>query len=169
MTKSEIEEKINSLESELGELKLDYEKYCLEKNKKQNRWKPKKNENYWYIDIEGNITYDYWEDYDLDNYRYNTNNCFETNTLAHQKFDRMQTEIELRKYVEEHDIGIIDWNDDDQEKFILYYDSKTGEIDVDSVWTMMFPHQIYATNKKVLKDAVEVIGANRLAEYLKGD
>lgn len=46
------------------------------------KWKPKEKDSYYYIDIDGDIMHDTWDDVDEDAGRYNFGNCFRTEEEA---------------------------------------------------------------------------------------
>lgn len=46
------------------------------------RWKPKFNEKYWFVDRNGDVRYNLWTEWDSDNDKYDFGNCFLTKEEA---------------------------------------------------------------------------------------
>lgn len=87
MTKTEIENKIKELEEKQAELQkqLDELKQIKVEETSMEWWKPKMGEEYWYINDDGDIECDVWEDSSYDEWRYLTNNIFKTEQEAEIK------------------------------------------------------------------------------------
>lgn len=134
---------------------------------KVGRRKPNISDEYWYINNQGLMADGGWYDCRIDNYRYYTDNCFLTEEAAEQKLRVIQTEIELRKYAEEHNEDVIDWKDGKQYKWSLYYDFISNCIDFGGTPIFFTPNQIYFTSEEIARAAVNEIGEERVAEYLK--
>lgn len=134
---------------------------------KVGRWKPKYSDEYWFVDSRGCVSIDGWSNSGIDNYKYYTNNCFPTEKAAEQKLRVIQTEIELRKYAEEHNEGIIDWKDGEQYRWRLYYSFYTDYISCNGYSSEYTPNQIYFTSEEIARAAVNEIGEERVIEYLR--
>lgn len=134
---------------------------------KVGRQKPKYGDGYWYINNQGLLADGDWCDCHIDNHRYYTDNCFLAEEDVRKKLRVIQTEIELRKYAEEHNEGVIDWTNSEQYKWYLNYDFISNCIDFGVTSIFFTPYRIYFTSKIVAMDAVNEIGKERVTEYLK--
>lgn len=135
---------------------------------KEEKWKPKKGEYYWYVDLNGNVD-DYSWNYDnADNFLYNTGNCFKTKEEAQKHLDNINTEIELRELAEELNDGEeINWHNANQGKNYFYYDYYDDCIYSDKESTEKNAKTIYCLDYNFREKAIEKIGEERLKNYLK--
>ena len=126
---NDIEKKIEELKSEFL-TKLEGLKKEAEAQKEQEElkpWKPKDGEDYFYIGID--FTIDSWEnvDDDTDKRNFRIGNCFPTEARAEQVADKMRLLLRLEQL---HDMLCPDyepdWSNEDEHKFYLFYDKKTG-------------------------------------------
>lgn len=93
MNKEQLQQKIVDMEKQLAELKKELEK------KDKGIWKPKKLENYWYIDNDGKVLLDNNGEYSMDRNKINFNNHYKTKEEAaqHKKFGNI-TRTETLKF-----------------------------------------------------------------------
>lgn len=161
-----LEEKIKEIEKQLEELK----KQLTEENKKD-KYKRKRDDNYWFLNCIGEsvMAYDYYED--EDNFNYNIGNYFETEEQAENYKQKLLIEQELKDIAMELNKGEeIDWDNDIQKKYFLEYDFLSSNI-VCYKFSTFIKRQgtIYCLNENFKNVAIEKIGKERLTEYLKGE
>lgn len=143
--------------------------HLLVKEVKENkRWKPKYNEDYYFVNSFGEIDCAFWSNEDEDNYRYLTRNCYKTVEEAQRHLDNIKTYYELKDLADELNNGEeIDWKDNDQNKYFIYYDTHYEKIKQDAIWTDKQIGQIYCLDVDFDKKAIKRIGENRLIKLLK--
>lgn len=138
-------------------------------NKPKNKvWKPEENEKYYYSYSDGSIEQDTYHDSNVDTYvhedRYAIGNCFKTREEAEFAVERQKVITELKRYAMEHNEEDIDWNDDFQEKYCLYYNHTEREISIISKLIMQTA-EIYFSSKSTAQAAIKEIGKERLKKY----
>lgn len=156
----------------LKELKKKYEELGkeierLEKQKENTRWRAKNEEDYYFIDEEGEIISIYENNDIIDEYNYKTRNYFKTEKEAQRHLDYLNTYYELMDLAEELNNGEkVDWTDIDQCKYYIYYGFIKG-LKLDSAHISKDLGQIYCLDENFLIIALERIGKKRLEELFK--
>lgn len=149
----ELEERLNKLEK-----------------KDNKRWRAKFGELYYYINSKGIICDTSDERCNEDYYRYSFHNYFKTESEAQAYLDNINTYYDLMNLAEELNNGEeIDWENDSQIKYCIYYsfDFKEHRIDCNYTWKDL--GQIYCLDIKFLEKAKERIGEDRLIKLFKGE
>lgn len=126
--------------------------------------KPKNNEKYFFISGCGVINSFRWINDSTDNGCYGIGNCFKTEEEAEFALEKAKVETELRRFAEENNEYEIDWTDEDQEKWCMYYSYMDGDV----YFTNAYCHKrndIYFSSKKIGAQAVDSIGKERLKKY----
>ena len=129
--------------------------------------KPKNNEKYFFISGCGVINSFRWINDSTDNGCYGIGNCFKTEEEAEFALEKAKVETELRRFAEENNEYEIDWTDEDQEKWFMYYNCDMKKIDI-IYNTVLKTHCIYFSSKKIAKQAIDYIGEERLKKYYLG-
>lgn len=128
-------------------------------------WKPEYDEWYFYVSGYGVIGSNVWINDYTDNGYYEIGNCFKTEEEAKFALEKTKVEAELCRFAEKNNEYEIDWKDEDQEKwFIYYYSDKICPYQTYS--TMR--NDIYFSSKEIAKQAVDNIGEERLKKYYFG-
>ena len=111
-----IELEIELLEKRLKDLRV--------KAKEDIRFKPKQNENFYFIDGDGNIRHAFWDDNKFDNNSYNIGNCFETYKDAEFAKEQVNTRLNnlIIQWKLKYDRVELDWKDDIVAKYFICYD-----------------------------------------------
>lgn len=130
-------------------------------------WKPDYRRKYFYVNECGGIMNSKWYDDSIDADRYEIGNCFQTKEAADFALEKLKVEAELRRFAEENNEYEIDWEDDDQEKWFMYYNCDMKKIDI-IYNTVLKTHCIYFSSKKIAKQAIDYIGEERLKKYYLG-
>lgn len=134
---------------------------------KRNLWKPNYGRKYFYINDCGAIINSKWYDDVIDTYRYEIGNCFKTKEETEFALEKVKVETELRRFAEENNEHEIDWTDEDQEKWFIFYNCDTKNIDTRYDDTLR-THYIYFSSKEIAKQAIKHIGKERLKKYYFG-
>ena len=102
-----------------------------------------------------------------DTFNYTTKNYFSTRKGAAEYAEVLKIKYELIAYAEAHNDKRIDWNDEGQTKYVLYYSGyeKTLEV-VPYIMDKCAAEVIAFTSEEVAKAAVEAIGEDRVIKYM---
>lgn len=157
----------------LEELKRKYEELGkeierLENKKSYKRWRAEFNNDYYYIDEDGNINSIYENNDISDVFKYKTRNYFKTEEEAEKYRKNLKTYYELMDLAEELNVGKkVDWNNYCQIKYSISYDSDDKEIFSTSNNIVKILGQIYCLDKNFLEIAIDRIGEDRLEKLFK--
>lgn len=121
---------INSLKTELAELKIALESQ-QEQMPRFERWKPQKDEAFWYIEITGLIAEEVWDGYDSLHWAlYDAWNCFPSLAAAQKENARRQARTKLEwlserlraftPHVKNTDYYFIDYQEDNHREKRFY-------------------------------------------------
>lgn len=125
-------------------------------------WKPDYRRKYFYVNECGGIMNSKWYDDSIDADRYEIGNCFQTKEAADFALEKLKVEAELRRFAEENNEREIDWTDEGQEKWFIYFYH-------DKIWLYQtysaMRNDIYFLSKEIAKQAVDNIGEERLKKY----
>lgn len=148
-----INKRIEQLEKELEILKADVKK-------KNNVWKPKKEENYFTIEDDGRIIERININQEKTNNRLSIGNVFKTHEAAEFAVEKMRVEQELRKYAEPFD--------PDKKQWEMNYDYRNETIF--KIWTEILNTQgaFYFESEETLQKAIDEIGEDRIKKYIFG-
>ena len=161
--KAEIEEIKNEYLKQLEEIKAKIEEIEQEhesEEKTDHRWKPKKDEDFWWVDGEGSVWGGAWQNDKTDNGIFNHSDVFITEEEAYLDKERKQIRRELMKYSNGFDPNRDNWD--------IYYNYRDKTIDY---WCSTFcyhPFVIYFESKEMAEKAVEEDGSDRIKRYLFG-
>lgn len=127
--------------------------------------RPKNNEMYFYISGECEICFHRWRNDSIDNRYYEIGNCFKTKEEAEFALEKRRVEVELQHFAEENNEREIDWEDEGQNKYCMYYDIVTDEIEGSVLYCSKVAGIVYFSSTKILEQAIQVIGEERLKKY----
>ena len=157
----------------LEELKRKYEELGkeierLENKKSYKRWRAEFNNDYYYIDEEGNIN-SIFENNDIsDVFKYKTRNYFKTEEEAEKYRKNLKTYYELMDLAEELDNGEkVDWNNTNQAKYSISFDISIGILKQVNCRYYKGLGEIHCLNEKFLNIAIDRIGEERLEKLFK--
>lgn len=135
--------------------------------KEKNRWKPKKDKKYWFVNV-GKVDYFYWYNDIMDNYNYNTRNCFKTREETETHRENIETYYKLKNLAEKLNKGRkIDWNNSLQVKYYLSYNYDCKFFVLHYTYSEKTAGQIYCLDKNFKDKAIEEIGASKLIQLVK--
>lgn len=127
-------------------------------------FKPKENQNYYFITGDGLVECQDWCDDCYDDTNYELGNCFETEEQAEFALEKQKIYTELKRYALEHNECAIDWNDIDKCKWCITKDC--GKLNVHCFCRIHFLNQIYFTSEEIAQNAIKEIGEYRIKKYL---
>ena len=132
-------------------------------------WEPELDEKYYIICSDGSIDYN---NYDFDNADKNfiaIGNCFQTKDQAEFMAEKLKVIHELEKFAYENNEKEIDWNNEDQEKYIITFNHITQDCGI-ILWRVSRsnPFNVYFTSEELAKKAIETIGEDRIKKYYFG-
>ena len=135
------------------------------------RWKPKDNEQYWYITDYGTVNYTlFMSKIQNDNMRFKNYNCFPTREEAEQELEKILIRRQLEDIARRLNRGRkIDWYNQEQDKYFIRFSYWEDRIRLETCWKTKPQGVIYCLDKKFLDVALKEIGEERLREYLKGE
>lgn len=132
------------------------------------RFKPKEGDQYWYIDAQGNITWQY------------NNTLADKNRIAFYNYFRTREEAELEKEkilvrrMLENISGRLNegkemvWGRGTAQKCHIYFDCETASLELGAYLCCQSEGGVYCLSDKFLEIAKKEIGEERLIRYIKG-
>jgi hypothetical protein len=114
-------------------------------------WKPRLDDNYWWVNSAGEIYQGFWGNTGTQSYRYSVGNCYKTEEEAIFARDKQIFMTKLERDFEENTMPI-KWHDQWQEKW--YIVKIGGKVVADSFWVT----QLYGpatTNKEWLENYIK--------------
>lgn len=154
MNKQELENRIKDLESDIQASQNTIEK--LKKaivDMEEKAWKPKENETYYSIVRKKAEDFTYVDD-DFDKYALSVGNYFKTEKQAERALFEQNLRLKLRKFAEDNN-DKIDWNDETQSKYYIYFDINNKIIDVKRLFYQRDFGEIYFLSKETAEKAIE--------------
>lgn len=80
--------------------------------------------------------------------------------------ERQKVIMELKRFALEHNEKEIDWSNDDEQKYCLYFNHERNRIMIDNFDVSQFlSEQIYFTSDTIAQQAIKEIGEERLEKY----
>lgn len=152
MNRKEYKERIAKLEKELDELK----KVEIEDDEF-----PRYNENYWFVNSNGDIDGTQWCNTEIDNYRKDFLRIFRSG-------EECERYLEIQKaFKDESKKFEPNWKDTTQSKYCLYYDSYKNSVVIHLVITVQHK-TLYFKSEKVLEELIERFGEDDVKKYYFG-
>ena len=168
MTKTELEKQLAEMQEQFDKMQDELNKLKqvkIEEPKK--RWKPELNYVYYSIGSGGDIYRSYWENDEVDKWRYLTSNVFKTKEEAEEHKKKIEIQSKFKNFVKER-TEELDWGNDNQEKWFMYYSYLFENIDFDTHYITKYQGVIYASSRKILEDAIAEIGEDNIKKYVLG-
>lgn len=164
MNKQELQNEINKTKEHLANM----EKMLAECEHK--RWKPKANQNYYYVDNVGGIQITTWRDIHFDDAYYSIFNCFQTREQAEAEAEKILIRRMLEDIARRLNKGEkIDWKNSTQYKYSFYLDDKINKIDWCRECRCKVQGSVYCLDINFYNIAIQEIGEKRLKKYLRGE
>lgn len=165
MNKEQILEEINKTERHLENMKKMLEECEYE------RWEPKENETFWYVDGTGTVIYSRYLLTDADKKLFKNYNCFQTPREAEQEVEKILVRRMLEDIARRLNKGEeIDWNDKYQCKFFLMIDfNQNNNLQLFEHYCVKYQGLVYCLDRNFKDVAIQEIGEERLITYLKSE
>lgn len=134
------------------------------------RWKPKTDEIYWFVDSYLKVINDYWVNTSDQRDLYNAYNCFQTREKAEAEAEKILVRRKLEDIARRLNKGEkIDWKGAYQDKYYIYLDTEIDELIYgESIWSKD-QGTVYCLDQDFLDVAIQEIGEERLKKYLRGE
>ena len=164
MNKQQILEEIDKTKEHLASMEklLDECKY--------ERWKPKDDDIFYYVDTFCRVIKENWADVPTDRINYNRGNCFHTYEQAEQEAEKILIRRQLESIARRLNKGeYIDWKIVGKKKYYLFYCTIKSTIAMTSRRADKVQGTIYCLDEKFGDVAVKEIGKERLIKYLRGE
>lgn len=132
------------------------------------RWKPKDNEKFWYIDSFGCVNYSLFMS--ETKIRFKNYNCFQTREQAEQEAEKILIRRQLEDIARRLNKNEkIDWHNEEQPKYSIRFNYYPGKIVLDRCFRQQALGVVYCLDKNFLDIAIQEIGEERLKKYLRGE
>lgn len=151
------EQIIESLMNELKEINKE--------EKINKRWEPEIGETYYYSHSLGLVSSAIWDNNRADDWRYLTGNVFKTEQGAKEYRKKLEIQAQFKNFVEERNEEL-DWEDDNQCKYYLYYNYYLKQIMIGNIWICKYSFQVFASSEQILRDAIAEIGEENVKKYV---
>lgn len=164
----------NNITVNMENLSVEERKQLISLVEKSNQPKPKKRwradygEYYYTIFSDGYIDRPCENNHSTDDLRYKLGNYFKTPEEVKFELEKRLVYQELKDYAMEHNNGEIDWDDENQYKYYIFYTNRSGILLID--WCKIRNNMcgIYFTSKQIAQNAIETIGEDRIKKYIFG-
>ena len=153
----EILKEIEELKNKIAELEKEIKK------ENSGRWKPERNDKYFYISAHAEVCDDKWEEYEGDNDRYSIGNCFRTKKGAEFAVEKLKVIAELKDYEEQDAV----WDERNSHYYILF-DAKDRKILTCETKLWIPQGAIFFKSEENAKKAIETVGEDRIRKYIFG-
>ena len=162
MNKQEILEEINKTEEHLANMKKMLEECEYE------RWKPERDEVYWYISIDGSVEQHINVNHWVDKCHFKTLNYFQTREQAEAEAEKILVRHQLEDIARRLNKGEkVKWNGD-MRNYSINFDHTTGKLTQD--YNLFCQRaDVYCLDENFLQVAIQEIGEERLKKYLRGE
>lgn len=164
MNKQELQNEINKTKEHLANM----EKMLAECE--YERWKPKRDEVYWYIAIDGSVEQHINVNHWVDKCHFKTLNCFQTREQTEAEAEKILVRRMLEDIARRLNKGKeMDWDNSSSHKYYIYLDTENDNLESSSdVWDKM-QGVVYCLSQGFLGVAKSEIGEERLKKYLRGE
>lgn len=164
MNKQELQNEINKTKEHLANM----EKMLAECEYK--RWKPKRDEVYWYIAIDGSVEQHINVNHWVDKCHFKTLNCFQTRGQAEAEAEKILIRRQLEEIASRLNKGKkINWKSTQQAKYYLRYNIAQDGLDINLDFNIVHIGITYCLSNEFLNVAIREIGKERLKKYLRGE
>lgn len=159
-TIEELEKEFERLAEEIKQIK--------ENSKENKRWRAEKEENYYTILSHADIHCIHDLGDGIDNNRYSIGNYFQTQEQAENVAEKLRIYAKLKDLALRLNNGEkIDWDNDEQSKWYIYYDFSMDEVYTDGEIAFKEIGQVYCLDKNFKEKALEEIGEENLKKLFE--
>lgn len=132
----------------------------LEEQARKEQEFPQNNDEYWYINDEGDVFDTFYDNHYIDRYHQEIGNIFQTEEQAQFTVEKLKVEAELRKFSRPFKYG--DWN------FEILWNNHENNIELDWSGYVVRQSVIYFESGEVAEKAIESVGKERIKKYIFG-
>lgn len=137
------------------------------------RWRAKKGGDFYIVSgcsKYGNVAHKMTEDFGVCcNFHYDIGDYFKTAQEAEKLYNNIIITQKLKDIALRLNDGVeIDWNEDDQGKYFIYYKFSDDSLNIGTVYNCKTLSSIYCLSPKFLGVALDEIGSKELRNYIKG-
>ena len=141
----------------------------LEKANKENRvWKPKKIDQYYYINDFTDVCTDTWQEAGADYKRFKIGNVYKTREEVCFALERAKAKAELKRYALEHNDPEKEAWDLKNRHFGLTLKHDTKDIGQTDLKIFQDESATCFTSAPIARDAIEAVGRERILKYIFG-
>ena len=115
---------------------------------------PERDKLYWYIDAEGNIETEFWDNDIIDWKYYKNVNVYTNEKLAKSDARADKLIKSLRRFAKLNNKKEIDWDDKNQKKWYIYYNFQSNCISQTCSYAFRATGIIYFDNEDTVKEAI---------------
>jgi len=151
----EIKNEIKQLQQYLKILRKEESKF----------WKPKHQDRYWYVNGSGVVMEDEFDSFSEKTFN-NFGNIYSTRMEAFFMSRKQAYTYQLHKYAREHNENLLNWKNETQEKWYIFYNYNTKELEYDYDLTCKNMGVVYFTSKQIAQEAVKKVGEENIKEFL---
>ena len=163
MNKQEILEEINKTEEHLTNMKKMLEECEYE------RWKPERDEVYWYVSIDGSVEQHINVNHWVDKCHFKTLNYFQTREQAEAEAEKILVRRQLEDIARRLNKGEkIDQDDSIRRKYSIIFNTRDRKF-ICNCNRYAITSSVYCLDENFLDVAIQEIGAERLKKYLRGE
>lgn len=152
MNRKEYEERIAKLEKELDELsevEIEDDEF------------PRYNDNYWYVNSNGNIDGTQWRNDEEDNYR-------KTFLRIFRSGEECKRYLEIQRALkDESEKFEPNWEDVNQDKYYLFYDRNNNSIKINCILTVQI-NVLFFESMEALEELISRFGEKDIKKYYFG-
>ena len=133
-------------------------------------WKPNNGDMYYCINMDGDVKQTRWSNSIFDDKCYLMGNIYQTEEEAEFAVEKRKVEVELQRFAAEYNEAEIDWNNENQPKYCIYFvyiNSQLKGLDANCYY-VSHHNGIYFTSIEIAKQAIQAIGEDRLKKYYLG-
>ena len=159
MNRKQCEEMLEFLKQEVEIFKKKIEEFKKLETEGHDVWKPKMDEDYWYVGYAGGVYKLVWESSDMDEKAFCIGNVFRTEEEAKHEVERRKVLAELKKFSRNFEVH--------KNKYCIKYDMISKNIDVYNNYGYATGELRFASEKDA-KDAIEFVGEDRVVKYYLG-
>ena len=146
-----LQEELKALKKRIAE---------LEELAKEEKEFPQDGDEYWFMDINGDVASGKWENFDIEKDMLEIDNVFGAKEQAKLAVEKLRVEAELRKFSRP-------FKEDEYNYFIQIHPSHNNIV-TDSDDYYQTQGTIYFESTTIANEAIDAIGENRIKKYIFG-
>lgn len=142
-----IDKKIEDLRKEFNEKVDELKREYKEKNEK---WIPEEGEEYYFVDEELNVDWNWFDNDDTDEAIVKYNKVFKTEEEAQEYADYLKARKEYS-----YEFSKEEWEDTRIDKYYIYYDYEDNNMGISSYSAYKYLNQIYFKSREEAQEFIE--------------